>query len=98
MSKECCTKNHPDHSKELSRLNRVAGQVEGVKKMIDERRYCPDILTQLKALRSAVKTIETSMLKTHLMHCVKDAMQSDDADNIEQKVEEIAVLFKRYEE
>jgi DNA-binding FrmR family transcriptional regulator len=41
---DCCDKQHPDHSKELSRLNRVSGQIEGVKRMIGEREYCPDIL------------------------------------------------------
>ena len=54
----CHEHEHPEHDKVKPLLNRVAGQVEGVRKMIEERRYCPDILTQLKAIRSATKNIE----------------------------------------
>ncbi|MRN79977.1 metal-sensitive transcriptional regulator, partial [Brucella sp. 10RB9210] len=49
---------HPCHSKHLSKLNRVAGQVEAIKKMINENRYCVDIMTQIKAARSALKAVE----------------------------------------
>ncbi len=46
---------HPSHDAEIKRLNRIAGQIEGVKKMVDEGRYCPEILSQLRAVRSAVE-------------------------------------------
>lgn len=99
MTKECCATNqHPSHKKEHPRLNRIAGQLEGVKKMIDERRYCPDILTQLKALRSALKSVETSMLETHLSHCVQEAMQSNNEQATREKIEELTQIFKRFED
>ena len=90
-----CGTKHPDHSGELSRLNRVAGQIEGVKKMIAERRYCPEIMTQLRAARAALKTIEGGMLETHLASCVATAMRMGDADA---KIGEIVEIFKRYED
>ena len=57
---------HPDHKKHLPRINRVIGQLEGIKKMIDNKRYCPDIMVQLKAVSSAVKSVETQILKNAL--------------------------------
>ena len=57
---------HPSHDAEIKRLNRIAGQVEGIKRMIEEGRYCPEILSQLRAVRSAVKGIETEILRRHL--------------------------------
>jgi DNA-binding FrmR family transcriptional regulator len=53
-------------------LNRIAGQIEGIKKMVDEGRYCPEILSQLRAVRSAVKGIETEILRRHLSSCVDE--------------------------
>lgn len=104
MSKmECCCdttahKGHPSHNAELPRLNRISGQIDGIKKMIDEGRYCPDILTQLRAVRAAIRTVETSILESHLHHCVSDAArQGNDVDKAA-KIAEIVTLFKRYED
>ena len=55
MAKE---KKHPDHSTDIKRLNRIVGQIEGIKKMIEDKRYCQDILTQTKAASSALKSLE----------------------------------------
>lgn len=88
-------KGHPDHSKELARLNRISGQLEGVKRMIEERRYCPEILIQLRAIRSAVRAVESNILKTHLQSCVVQSFASD-ADR-EQKIEELKKLFDQFE-
>jgi len=93
----CETDQYPDHSAQMSRLNRISGQISGVKKMIDERRYCPDILTQLRAVRSAVKSLEAEILETHLGACVVDAMQSQNQQEIDQKIAELTNLFRRYE-
>lgn len=89
---ECCNNQHPDHSDEMSRLNRISGQVEGVKKMIEEQRYCPDIITQLRAIQSATKSIEANILRRHLEACVKDAFANDDS---EEKIDELIKLFKK---
>ena len=89
---------HPCHSEELSRLNRVSGQVDGIKKMIDDARYCPDILTQLRATRSALKSIEANILQRHLGHCVSDAIESGNKKEQSKKLEEIKDIFRRFED
>jgi DNA-binding FrmR family transcriptional regulator len=93
---ECKDKLHPSHEEQLPRLNRIAGQIEGVKKMIQERRYCPDIMTQLHAVRSAIRNLEIQILDTHLSHCVIDAFQQTDQEKQKQKIEEIRQLIKRF--
>lgn len=84
---------HPSHKSELPRLNRVIGQLEGIKKMIDEKRNCHDILIQLKAARSAILSIEKNILSTHLEKCVADSF--DDRENAKEKIEEIKELFNK---
>lgn len=92
----CAQKQYSDHSKELARLNRVSGQVEGVKKMIEKRLYCPDILTQLRAIRSAVNSIEANILETHLDSCVADAFNAKDAKVTQEKINELKELYRRF--
>jgi CsoR family transcriptional regulator, copper-sensing transcriptional repressor len=89
---------HPSHDAEIRRLNRISGQVEGVKKMIEEHRYCPDILSQLRAIRSAVKGVETEILRRHLSLCVTSAMQNGDEASRERSIDEVARLFSKFEE
>jgi CsoR family transcriptional regulator, copper-sensing transcriptional repressor len=95
----CCHEtvaHHPDHSAELKRLNRIAGQVEGVKKMIEGRRYCPDIIIQLRAIRAAVAAIEVSILDGHLDSCVTDAFNTGDGDEKRKKMDELKELYRKY--
>jgi CsoR family transcriptional regulator, copper-sensing transcriptional repressor len=96
MTPHCAT-GFPDHGDQLKRLNRITGQVEGVRKMIVERRYCADILTQLRAVRAAVKAVEANILEVYLGSCVADALQSGDALARQTKIAEVTELFKRYE-
>ncbi|MEZ4815731.1 MAG: metal-sensitive transcriptional regulator [Bdellovibrionota bacterium] len=83
----------PCHQKELSRLRRIKGQVEGVERMILDRRYCPDILIQIRAARSALKSLEASVLQTHFEHCMQDAAKSGSEALRSQKIKEIMDLF-----
>jgi DNA-binding FrmR family transcriptional regulator len=92
MSKE------PAHHHEIKKLNRVAGQIEGIRKMIDEGRYCPDIITQLRAARAAIRNLEASILETHLHHCVSDAMLSGNRKKAAEKIEELKDMFKRFDQ
>ena len=85
------------HDSELGKLNRISGQVEGVKKMIAERRYCPDILTQLRAVRSAVRSVEANILETHLKSCVTESLTSGNARDAQKKIDELKDLFKRFD-
>jgi DNA-binding FrmR family transcriptional regulator len=98
--KLCCEqpkKEHPSHHHQLTHLNRVSGQIEGIKRMIEEGRYCPDILNQLHAVRSAIKSIELRILDTHLSSCVTDACLSNDQEEQRKKIDEIRELIKRFE-
>ena len=94
-----CDKNgNPCHTTDLPRVNRISGQMAGVKKMIEEHRYCPDILTQLRAIRSAIKGLEASILERHLNHCIAEGLSAEDPAHIQQKIEELKDLFKRYDD
>lgn len=98
--KSCCDVQegkHPSHKGELPHLNRVSGQVEGVKKMIEEKRYCPEILTQLRAIRSALKGIELRILDTHLCSCVDQVFSLRNQKEQKKKIDEIRELIKRFE-
>lgn len=80
---------HPSHANEKKRLNRIRGQVDGIDRMIDERRYCIDIVTQIRAARSALQSLEKAVLETHLRGCVRSAFTSKNAFDIEEKIKEI---------
>jgi len=95
--KDCCEAKHPDHSKQNGNLNRAIGQLEAVKRMIEERKYCPDILTQIRAARSALKSVEASILEAHLGACVEDAFTSANAKNQKKKISELKEIFKRFD-
>lgn len=95
MATKKATKAHPNHEAKISRLRRIKGQIEGIEKMITERRYCPDLLIQLRAVRAAVKSLEGQVLETHLRHCVKDAMTSSSTSEQDKKIEELMDLFQR---
>ena len=74
----------------LSRLKRIEGQVGGLMRMIDEDRYCVDILTQIHAVRAALHKVEEQVLRDHVAHCVADAFSSGDVlDQQQRKVEEL---------
>jgi DNA-binding FrmR family transcriptional regulator len=79
----------------LNRLNRIEGQVRGVARMVDEGRYCIDILTQLQAARAALARVETEVLKEHLGHCVEGAIVSGDVEEQRRKAAELIQLLER---
>jgi DNA-binding FrmR family transcriptional regulator len=79
----------------LNRLNRIEGQVRGVARMVEEGRYCIDILTQLQAARAALAGVETAMLKDHLSHCIESAIVSGDKEEQRAKASELIQLLER---
>ena len=85
--------SHPSHKKELSSVRRIEGQLRGIAKMIEEEKYCVDILNQIKAVRKSIASVEGKILKTHLEECVKDS--SNGEKEFESKVEEIIKVLKR---
>ncbi len=96
LSDSACTQDHqhPDHKADLHRLKRINGQVEGIGRMIIENRYCPDILIQTRAVMSAIRSLEASLLERHLNHCVKSAFESDDENESKAKVSELVDIFR----
>jgi DNA-binding FrmR family transcriptional regulator len=79
----------------VNRLNRIAGQVQGVVRMIEQDRYCIDVLTQLAAIKSAVGKVESEVLKRHAASCVAEAIASGDEGEQRAKFNELVELFER---
>ncbi len=86
---------HPEHDDQLPGLNRIEGQVKGIKRMIEERRYCVDILTQMKAVKAAMHKVELAVLKKHMQHCLKNAVAAKDEVEIQQKIDELMKLLSK---
>lgn len=76
-------------------LKRIEGQVRGIQKMIDDDRYCIDVVTQIEAVRAALSRVESDLLRQHLQHCVHKAMHSNDADDQSRVIEELVGVFRR---
>ena len=81
--------------KVLKNLNRVEGQVRGIARMVEEDRYCIDVVTQIEAARAALARIESDLLRQHLGHCVHRAMNSKNASEQAKVIEEIVGVFRR---
>lgn len=79
----------------LNRLKRVEGQVRGIARMVEEDRYCIDVLTQVQAVRAALARVETELLKDHLGHCIEGAIVSGDKEEQRRKAAELIELLER---
>lgn len=79
----------------LKRLSRIEGQVRGLARMVEEDRYCVDIITQIAAARAALRRVEQEILRDHVHHCVKHAMMSGDQGEQNAKIEELMGLLDR---
>jgi len=78
-----------------NRLSRIEGQVRGIARMVEEERYCIDVLTQLRAVRAALAKVETEMLRDHLGHCIESAIVAGDAAEQRKKAGELIQLLER---
>ncbi|MGD9982024.1 MAG: metal-sensitive transcriptional regulator [Hyphomonadaceae bacterium] len=76
-------------------LKRIEGQVRGVQKMIEEDRYCIDVVTQIEAVRAALARVESDLLRQHLQHCVHRAMTSREPGEQDRVIEELVQVFRR---
>ncbi len=86
---------HPSHEDQLIRLKKVEGQIRGIQTMIEERRYCMDLLSQIRAVTGALRKIESGILESHLQHCVNDAITSKNKTEAAAKIKEITRLFEK---
>ncbi len=93
---KCCSKKtyRTENDKKLlnNRLNRIEGQIKGVKKMISEDAYCNDVLVQLSAIENSVKSLSNVVLEKHLYSCIARDLEKGEIDTID----EIVSLFKRF--
>ncbi len=79
------------------RLSRIEGQVRGLAKMVEDDRYCIDIITQIAAVRAALRRAEDEILKDHVAHCVEHAVASGDRADQRDKIAELVALIGRVE-
>jgi DNA-binding FrmR family transcriptional regulator len=83
----------PNHDRELEALARIEGQVRGIKGMVEDRRYCVDILIQVRAVHAALRRVERNILQSYLETCVQRAFSDGSTQDRQKKVAEILALF-----
>jgi DNA-binding FrmR family transcriptional regulator len=83
-------------TKLLNRLKRIEGQVRGIQKMVDEERYCPEILTQVAAVQASLQGAAEVLLQDHLRHCVTDTVRTGTPEEVDATYAELTDLFKKY--
>jgi DNA-binding FrmR family transcriptional regulator len=79
----------------VQRLNRIEGQVRGLARMVEDERYCIDIVTQIGAVRAALRRVEEEILRDHVSHCVAHAISSGDKADQRRKVAELMDVMGR---
>lgn len=82
--------------KALGRLRRIEGQVQGIQRMVDDDKYCVDILLQLAAVQGAVEQVQKLVLGQHIESCVSDAIRSANTRERQKKVGELLDVFSRF--
>jgi DNA-binding FrmR family transcriptional regulator len=80
----------------LLRLRRVEGQVRGIQRMVEEDRYCPDVLVQMSAIHESLRAVERILMKDHLQHCATEALRSGDDKQAQRTYNELTELFYRH--
>ncbi len=83
------------HEGTLNRLARISGQVQGVRKMVEDKKYCIDIITQIQVARSALRSVEMQILQKHMHHCVSGAFASGSQKEADEKMEELLRVMKK---
>jgi len=87
----------PDlQDKATARLRRIEGQIRGIHKMVEEGRYCADILTQIASVQEALRGVSKLLMRNHLEHCVTDALRSGDRLDAERAYTEVLDLMYRH--
>ncbi len=81
----------------LTRLKRIEGQVRGLARMVEDDRYCIDIVTQISAVRTALRRVEEEILRDHVAHCVEHAVASGNKAEQRQKIAELMDVIARAE-
>ncbi len=96
--------NHPEHAtgadgtlkgQSVVRLKRIEGQIRGLQKMVEEQRYCADILVQISAVQESLRAVARLLLRNHLQHCATEAIRSNDAKRRDDMYDELTDLFAK---
>jgi CsoR family transcriptional regulator, copper-sensing transcriptional repressor len=87
---------HTDKASLARRLHRIEGQVRGIEKMVEDDRYCIDILTQISAVTTALESVALKILDDHVSHCVSGALASGDLADAEAKTGELLEAVRRF--
>ena len=88
---------YAEHKHSLAkRLHRIEGQVRGIERMVEDDRYCIDILTQLGAVDTALEAVAIKVLEEHVQHCVADALASGDKEAATEKTDELLAAVRRF--
>ena len=80
----------------IKRLHRIEGQVRGIERMVEEDRYCIDVLTQISAVRTALEQVGAKLLEDHVTHCIADAVAAGDGRAATAKTEEMLEAVQRF--
>ena len=96
---ECCAQRHKERSPEeirclVNRLSRIEGQVRGIRGMVENGAYCPDILTQSAAVSAAMNSFNRELLASHIRTCVVQDIREGDADTIDELLKLLQKLMK----
>ena len=86
----------PNKETLVKRLHRIEGQVRGIERMVDEERYCIDVITQISAVTTALESLAFQILDDHVKHCVAGALQAGDAAVAAEKSEELLAAVHRF--
>jgi len=88
--------NQTTHEKQLQYLKKIEGQIRGVQKMIEDKRYCVDIMTQLHSVIGALYRVENEIFKRHIDGCVVGALKGKSEKEKEQKIDEVIALISKF--
>jgi DNA-binding FrmR family transcriptional regulator len=86
--------NEDIEKKTVARLKKIEGQIKGIQKMITDRRYCIDVITQITAVESALHTVAEIILRNHLETCVRQAFASENIPEREAKISELITVYR----
>lgn len=100
MADKCCCSNKTKHRSEeekrllINRLNRIEGQIRGIRKMVEENAYCTDVLTQVSAANAALNAFNKELLASHIKTCVTDDIKNDNLQTVDELVATLQKLMR----
>ncbi|MBP3692553.1 MAG: metal-sensing transcriptional repressor [Clostridia bacterium] len=100
MADNCCCSNKTKHRSEeekrllINRLNRIEGQIRGIRKMVEENAYCTDVLTQVSAANAALNAFNKELLASHIKTCVTDDIKNDNLQTVDELVATLQKLMR----